>query len=45
MEKIFPILLIIIDIIAGIVYLSNGDIPKGGYWLCAAGITFCTLFM
>ena len=44
MEKIFPIILMILDILAGIVYFCNGDIKKGLYWLFAFGLTYTVTF-
>ncbi len=43
-EKIFPLLLIIIDVVAGGVYFANGDIKKGIYWVAAATLSYCVTF-
>ena len=39
-EKIFPTVLIILDIGASMVYWSKGDWRKGVYWIAAAVLTF-----
>jgi len=44
MKLIFPIILIILDLGAGIVYLFCGDIRHFLYWLFAAGLTICVTF-
>lgn len=41
MEKIFPTILIILDVGASIVYFSQGDIKRGVYWLAAMTLTVC----
>jgi hypothetical protein len=38
-EKILPTVLIIIDIMAGIVYLTQANYRKAIYWLSAAVLT------
>jgi len=38
-EKIFPTVLIILDIASAIVYATKGDIRKVIYWLAAATLT------
>jgi len=38
-EKIFPTLLIVLDVCAAIVYIPGGDWRKVGYWLAAAVLT------
>ncbi len=43
-EKILPLLLIIIDVLASAVYLSNGDIKRFVYWIAAAVLTFTVTF-
>lgn len=43
-EKIFPLILILIDIIAGAVYYSKGDWKKGTYWIAAAVLSYCVTF-
>lgn len=45
MTKMFPLLLIILDLAAAGVYLYQGDYAKGLYWGSAASITFATLLM
>lgn len=44
MEKIFPVILMILDILAGIVYFYNGDLKQGFYWLFAFGLTYTVTF-
>lgn len=43
-EKLLPILLIIIDFCAAIVYLIKGDIKHGIYWIAAGVLTCCVTF-
>ena len=38
-EKIFPTVLILLDIAAAIVYATKCDIRKMAYWLAAAVLT------
>ena len=38
-EKIFPTILIILDVAAAIVYATKGDVRKIIYWLAAASLT------
>lgn len=41
---IFPLLLIALDVAAGLVYAWFNDYTACGYWICAAGIsTFALL--
>ena len=40
-EKIFPYILIVIDICAAIVYYSQGDWRRGTYWIAACVLTGC----
>lgn len=42
--KIFPIILIILDIAAAGVYLCHGDIRKTIYWISAAALTIVVTF-
>jgi hypothetical protein len=42
---LFPVVLIVIDIGAAVVYLFNGDKARALYWVSAASITLSTLFM
>ena len=44
MLKLFPTMLIILDIAASIVYLSNGDFRKGIYWFSAAILTITVTY-
>ena len=39
MEKIFPTVLMTLDVIAGVVYLCHGDVKRCVYWLAAATLT------
>lgn len=38
-EKFFPTILIVLDVLASIFYVSNGDMRKTVYWLAAATLT------
>ena len=38
-EKLFPTILIVLDIAASAVYISKGDVRKTIYWLAAAILT------
>lgn len=42
--KLFPTLLIIIDILASIVYMANGDMRKTIYWFAAAVLSATVTF-
>jgi len=44
MEKLFPTILIVLDIFAGIVYARGGDIRHAVYWLAAAVLTASVTF-
>jgi len=39
MEKVFPTILIVLDICAAALYVPCGDWRKVGYWLAAAALT------
>jgi hypothetical protein len=41
MQIIFPVLLAVLDFGAAIVYLTQGDIKRGIYWVAAATLTIC----
>ncbi|MCM1246791.1 MAG: hypothetical protein NC293_14225 [Roseburia sp.] len=43
-EKIFPAILIILQIGAGIVYASQGDCKKAAYWIAAAVLNIAVTF-
>lgn len=43
-EKIFPLLLIILDIGAAVVYGYTGDIRKTIYWIAAAVLSITVTF-
>ena len=44
MEKIFPVILIVLDICSGAVYAAKGDLRHAVYWLAAAVLTICVTF-
>lgn len=37
--KLFPIIMMVLNILASAVYFWNGDVKQGFYWLFAFGIT------
>ena len=39
MTKLFPTILIVLDVCAAIVYFINGDTRRGIYWIAAAVLT------
>lgn len=39
--KIFPIVLIVLDVCAAVVYLAGGDLKRAVYWSAAATLTLC----
>lgn len=39
--KLFPSILIALDVLAAVVYFSGGDVKRGVYWLSAASLTIC----
>jgi hypothetical protein len=43
-NKLFPTILIILDIFAALGYISDGDWRKIIYWLAAAVLTFTVTF-
>lgn len=43
-KYIFPIILIILDLCAAIVYAGGGDIKKAIYWIAAAVLNICVTF-
>lgn len=43
-EHIFPTLLIVLDILAGVVYLCHGDVKKFIYWIAAAVLNITVTF-
>ncbi len=43
-EKLFPTLLIILDICAAVGYIPVGDWRKVVYWLAAAVLTTCVTY-
>jgi hypothetical protein len=44
MTKLFPIILIILDVSASIVYMFDGDIKRTIYWIAAGTLTACVTF-
>lgn len=44
MTKIFPVILIVLDVTAGLVYLCHGDVRRTIYWIAAAVLTSCVTF-
>lgn len=42
--KIFPVILIVLDVAAGAVYACHGDWRKTIYWLAAAVLTAVVTF-
>ena len=43
-EQIFPLILILLSLAAGIVYLVRGDMRRGIYWLAGATLNFVVTF-
>ena len=43
-EYIFPIVLIVLDVAAGLMYAYNGDYKKLIYWIAAATLTITVTF-
>ena len=41
---IFPLVLIILDVLAGVVFLCHGDIKKFIYWMAAAVLNITVTF-
>lgn len=39
MPKLFPIVLIVLDVLASCVYFAFGDFKRGVYWIAAAVLT------
>ncbi len=44
MDKLFPVVLIVLDVCAGICYVWYGDIRRCVYWIAAAVLTACITF-
>jgi len=44
MEKIFPSVLIVLDVCAAVVYACCGDVRHSVYWLSAAVLTTSVTF-
>ena len=44
MNKLFPIILIIVDFLAAIGYALSGDLRKTVYWICAGLLTITVTF-
>ena len=45
MQKLFPIVMIILSLAAAAVYIFSKDYARGTYWLSASVLTASTLFM
>ncbi len=43
-EKLFPTILIILDVFAAVGYVPVGDWRRAVYWLAAAVLTFCVTY-
>ena len=43
-EKIFPLILIILDVLAGLVYATQGEGKKTIYWMAAAVLNITVTF-
>lgn len=43
-EKIFPLILIILDMLSAIPYAINGDFKKSIYWVSAGILSICVTF-
>jgi hypothetical protein len=43
-QKIFPSLLIVLDVAAAVVYFYYGDYRRTIYWLAAATLTACVTY-
>jgi hypothetical protein len=44
LEKLFPTLLIVLDICAALAYVPSGDWRRVVYWLAAAILTTCVTY-
>lgn len=44
MEKVFPMVLIVLDLCAAGVYCWQGDVRHAVYWLAAGVLTLCVTF-
>ena len=44
MEKLFPLVLIVLDVLAACVYGWQGDVRHAVYWLSAGVLTICVTF-
>ena len=44
MEKLFPLVLIVLDVLAACVYGWQGDVRHAVYWLSAGVLTVCVTF-
>ncbi len=43
-QQIFPSILMVLDVAAGLVWYSQGNIRKAVYWMCAAVLTATVTF-
>lgn len=41
MSKLFPVILIVLDFGASVVYFAYGDIKRAIYWVAAGVLTIC----
>ena len=44
MTKVFPTILIVLDVLTALAYLPAGDWRKVVYWLAAAALTYVVTF-
>ena len=44
MTKLFPTILIVLDVAAGIAYATKGDVRHTIYWQAAATLTACVTY-
>ena len=44
-EKIMPTVTMSINLIAAVVYLFSGDIPRCIYWICAGMLTLTVTYL
>jgi len=44
LEKLFPTMLIVLDVCAALAYLPSGDWRRVVYWLAAAVLTTCVTY-
>lgn len=44
MDKLFPVLLIVLDVCASVAYAFDGDIRRTIYWFAAVVLTVCVTY-